>query len=129
MKLKNLEGKVVTVDTRQTTFPLRGELASKSKIQFACGQLIKSKFPADTILEEFSLPGNSTLFLDFYLPSRKIAFEIQGRQHKEYVPFFHGSPAGFKEAVGRDTAKRRWCEINGITLYAIDSIKDLAELL
>ena len=40
--------------------------------------------------------------------------EVHGRQHYEYVPFFHVNKLGFVKSKLRDSDKREWCEINDI---------------
>lgn len=128
MKVKDLSGKEHHLDVRASTYKIKSEKASKSKIQYACGQLIKKKFPLDVILEEVAIPGEK-LYIDFFLPVKRIAFEIQGNQHDEYVPFFHGSPKGFEESQTRDQRKLRWCEINEIQLFTVKSEKEMRSVL
>lgn len=60
------------------------------------------------------------MFADFILPSRKLAVEVQGRQHATYVPHLHGSKAGFAKSQLRDRNKRAFFELNGITLVTLD---------
>jgi hypothetical protein len=128
MKVKDLNGKLHNLDVRQTQNKLKDELAAKSKFQYEAGQIIKKKFGMEIILEEVKVPGHD-LYIDFLLPNKRIAFEIQGRQHGEYVQHFHKSPEGFKQSIKRDTDKKRWCEINGINLYYVHSIQGLLESL
>lgn len=128
MKVKDLAGREHNLDTRQTLYGLKTEFACKSKIQYACGQLIKARFPLDIILEEVPLPG-MRLYLDFLLPSKRIAFEIDGGQHGEYNAFFHKSQANFQEAIQRDSRKEQWCQLNEIELYRTSSIEDMKRIL
>lgn len=128
MKVKDLSGKEHHLDIRASQYKMKTEKSSKSKIQFACGQLIRKKFPFDVILEEVSIPGEK-LYIDFLIPQKRIAFEIQGRQHESYVPFFHGSESGFDESLKRDSRKKHWCEINDIELYTTDSENGMREIL
>lgn len=82
--------------------------------------ILKELYPLDLILEEVFLPGSYGLFADFYLPARKKMVECQGRQHYEYVHHFHGDKMKFGRGKVRDANKRQWCEINGITLIALN---------
>ncbi len=107
---------------------MRSEAACKSKIQYECGQLIKTKFPHDPILEEFRIPGYNFI-IDFFLPVRRIAFEINGRQHDEYVPYFHKSKDGFKASQIRDKEKKDFCVKNDFQYYKVDSVQEMKELL
>lgn len=128
MKLIGLDGKPLLLDVRQSQYPMRTESSCKSKIQYECGQLIKEKYPHDTILEEFTVPKHG-IIIDFFLPVAKIAFEIQGRQHEEYVPFFHKSKKGFKDAVSRDSKKKEFCLKNDINYISVQSTEELRRIL
>ena len=57
-----------------------------------------------------------TLFVDRVLESYRIAFEIDGRQHSEFVAHFHGDAQGFKESQARDSLKTQWLEANGYSI-------------
>ena len=60
----------------------------------------------------------------YYLPQRKIAFEIQGEQHSEMNPFFHDSVEDFEKQLHRDEIKELFCELNNIKLIKLHSIKE-----
>lgn len=128
MKLKGLDDKYHNVNIGQNTYPMKSEDACKSKIQYRCGQLIKSRFPGEVILEEFSIPGGR-LYLDFFLPRLKLAFEIHGEQHDTFNGFFHGNIQGFHKSKTRDSNKSYWCKVNGIRLYEIRTEDELQGLL
>lgn len=129
MKIKGLDNKDYVLNTAQSKHRMRSEKTCKSKLQYEIGQLIKNKYPMDTILEEVSLPGSSGLFVDFLIPSRRMAFEIQGRQHGEYVPFFHGDKRGFLDSKARDYNKELWCELNNIQLVYFSTSSEAEEFL
>jgi hypothetical protein len=128
MKFQGLDRKIYSLNVKSLYSPLRTEAACKSKFQYQCGQIIKEKFPLSIILEELKLPGHNLVF-DFFLPLEKLVFEIDGEQHEEYVPFFHGSKKGFIKARNRDDDKSRLCEINGWELIRIKSVEELREIL
>jgi len=65
------------------------------------------------------------LELDFYLPDVKIGIEVQGRQHYEYVPFFHGTEEDFYKQQQRDEIKRELCEQHGVHFYEVYTIADI----
>lgn len=67
--------------------------------------------------------------LDFYIPELAIAIEVQGRQHSEYVPFFHGDEAGYQAQQQRDRVKAEACERLGITLYEVYGPDDWQQVL
>ena len=63
---------------------------------------------------------NSCLELDGYNPSLNLAFEYQGLQHYQYVPFFHRNGIkDLKKTQERDAIKRERCAKNGIDLIEI----------
>lgn len=121
MKVKDFYGK-------QTTWNLAKYVGkinqNPSSLHLKARQLLKEKFPACQILEEVYLP-NEQLYLDFYIPTFGLAVEIQGRQHKEFVPYFHGNDKkNFHKAVGRDKRKAEWCLNNGIDLIYFEENED-----
>jgi hypothetical protein len=113
-------------DIRESKWPLKSEAACRSKIQHMVGKLIKKKYPLDPILEDVSLP-RSRLSLDFFLPQRRIAVEVQGVQHKEYTPFFHKTKSSFDDQLKRDEEKELFCELNNINLIYINNEQEAVE--
>ncbi len=81
------------------------------------GEIVSRLYPHDRMYEEVVLPDG--LVLDLLVPTMRLVIECQGRQHDEFVPFFHGSRSGFHRAQDRDTRKRRWCELNGLHLIEV----------
>lgn len=59
--------------------------------------------------------------LDFYIPSKNVAIECQGRQHFEPVKCFGGLEE-FKNVIKRDDEKRTLCEENGIKLLYFSNL-------
>ena len=53
--------------------------------------------------------------LDIYVPTEKVAFEYQGKQHFEPVEFF-GGETSFEKTKERDAIKLRKCRANGVRL-------------
>lgn len=45
--------------------------------------------------------------------------EFDGRQHYEYVPYFHKNHSGFLRQKERDRRKNKYCLMHGITLIRI----------
>lgn len=118
MKFLTIKGREVRIDLRQSRYPIRSRVASRSKGQFHLGQQLQKVFVGTVILEEFSLP-DSRLSLDFFVPARNVAFEFQGQQHDEFNPFFHASKEDFVSQKRRDTEKQQWCSLNGVTLVEV----------
>lgn len=101
-----------------------------SKLQKFTATTLYQEFPHLTIKENYwpewlQNPDGGFLELDFYLPEIKIAIEVQGKQHYEYVPYFHGNYDGFLAQLKRDQIKRDTCAIEGIRLIEIDNEQDL----
>lgn len=49
-----------------------------------------------------------------------IAFEVNGIQHYEFVPYFHGDESGLKYAIEKDEFKKEACLKNGVVLHSFD---------
>jgi hypothetical protein len=60
--------------------------------------------------------------LDGYNEELKIAFEYQGLQHTEYIPFFHGSIEAFESQKTRDRIKRTLCKKNRVRLMIVPQV-------
>lgn len=63
--------------------------------------------------------------IDFFIPSKDIAIEYNGRQHYEEVKFFCSTSANQKQSTleyiqTNDKRKAKWCQDNGVELIVID---------
>lgn len=56
---------------------------------------------------------------DFYLVNKNIIIEFDGKQHDEYIPYFHKTKKAFEELVKRDKLKDKYAKDNGIKLIRI----------
>lgn len=110
----------ITWDTKQSSYPMKSEASCRSKKQYKVGQILKARYPLDPILEDITIPG-TRLSLDFFLPQRNLAVEVQGEQHNEFNPFFHDTKSDFHAQQNRDLEKRLFCELNNITLLEFTS--------
>lgn len=63
--------------------------------------------------KRFSWLGGKSL--DFYIPSKNVAIECQGRQHFEPIDFFGGVDK-FKEETKRDKEKKKQCMEHNVRL-------------
>jgi hypothetical protein len=87
--------------------------------------LLKQIFQYDNIYEEVILPGikteinNRPLIIDFYINAPKIAVEVQGEQHYNFVSFFHTNKLEYFRAKKLDALKHKWCNINNIRLVIL----------
>lgn len=59
------------------------------------------------------------LELDMYNDELGLAVEMQGRQHYQYTPYFHGSFDKFRHQQYRDVIKKLLCEKHKINLICI----------
>ena len=98
---------------------IKWEGKSRSKIQFKAKQFLKRHWLHHIVFEEFPVAGTK-LTLDLYNANKKIAVEVQGKQHTKYVPFFHqGNKANYISQLKRDQDKLSFCKLNDITLIEI----------
>lgn len=118
MRFKTLFGATRTVK-KAKNYLIDWDAPSRSKIQFRAKQFLKKYWKSHIVFEEFPVAG-SKLSLDFYNANKKIAVEVQGKQHTKYVPFFHGkNKINYINQLKRDNDKLEFCEINEIKLIEI----------
>jgi hypothetical protein len=91
---------------------------SRSKRQKAVKKFLHSYWKDHIVFEEFPIVGTRMSF-DFYNANKKIAIEVQGRQHTQYVPFFHGNKMNYLSQLRRDQQKLEFCKLNKIKLIEI----------
>jgi len=97
---------------------------SRSKFQQEVKFFLYPFWKGHVVYEEFPVVGTK-MTLDFVNLTSRIAIEVQGSQHSEYNKFFHGKEANnYYNQLHRDLEKKRWCELNKITLVEIHP-KDL----
>ena len=122
--------KVVGLNDREYTWNLNKyettqakDRSSRSKFHLLARELIYETYPSYIVLEEVKLPGSTTnkasLYLDFFIPNLKLAFEVHGQQHYKFTPFFHKHRADFLLGQHRDRNKILWCENNEIDLVVL----------
>jgi hypothetical protein len=88
-------------------------------------QILKELYPCEVILEEVPIKvAGTTLYADFLLRGPAIVVEVQGKQHGEFVEFFHKTQKGFIKSKGRDRQKVEWCKLNGFELIEVGPEKD-----
>ena len=120
MKFIDTRGREHSVDIRPSKWARRASGEGRGKFQSEVGNILSEIFPGDVICEEFPCSGEN-LSLDYFVPRKKVAVEVQGRQHYQFVEFFHGDKDGFEKQQKRDTRKEEWCKLNGIRLVKIDT--------
>jgi hypothetical protein len=129
MKMYDVDGNFVNADIRESRYPLKG--ISKSALQGKAAIKLRESYPYASILEEFQVPG-SQMTVDFFVPSQGLVVEVDGRQHEEFVPFFHGDKSTsrkFVEQVNRDGRKELWAQNNKFKMVRITEESQLEILL
>lgn len=92
---------------------------SRSKFQFKVKKFLKKYWENHIVFEEFPLVGTKMSF-DFYNSNKKIAIEVQGKQHTSYTPFFHGNnKVNYLSQLSRDKQKLEFCHLNNLTLVEV----------
>lgn len=123
---------ITGLDGKQTKWKILTKKASnrpKSGLHLSARTLLRLIYPTLDILEEVTVPirQGQKVFLDFYLPLYKIAVEVHGRQHYEFVSHFHNNHYEFMLACKRDNEKKEWCELNNIQLVELPYNEDINE--
>lgn len=128
MRFKTLTGSIRTVK-KAKNYLIEWDGKSRSKIQYNAKQFLKKYWSKHIVFEEFPVAGTK-LSLDFYNANKKIAVEVQGKQHTKYVPFFHGkNKINYLNQLKRDRDKLKFCELNDIELVEIYDGDELSEKL
>jgi hypothetical protein len=63
--------------------------------------------------------GKYNLEIDCFNEELRLGVEYNGRQHYEYVPFFHTSKEAFYNQKYRDKLKGIYCKDSGVTLIEV----------
>ena len=127
MRLYNLKGKLQS--KLVSKYLIGWNKKSRSKIQFKVKQFLKPYWENHVVYEEFPVYG-SRMKVDILNATKKIAVEVNGRQHSSFNAFFHNnSRAKYLASIKRDVEKREWLEKNGFTLIEIeeDEVAQLSE--
>jgi len=90
-----------------------------SKLQSEIFKTIREVFDA-SCYQEVTFPWNMFYRYDIVIPEYKVIFEVDGRQHHTYVPFFHKSKAEFQRQKKNDVKKSKIAEDNGYRVFRIN---------
>lgn len=107
----------------------KARITHKSSLHLAARDVIVSVFPTLQVLEEvpITLRRSETLYLDFYLPLKKLCIEVHGEQHYKFVPYYHNNILSFLKSQKRDREKEEWCNNNGITYVVFPFDKQITD--
>ena len=128
MKFIDTKGREWKIDIRPSRWPRKAIGKGRGKFQSEVGEILAERFPTELILEEFPCKGDG-LVLDFFLPRRMLAVEVQGSQHNAFNPFFHADKSAFLASKVRDKRKAKWCLINDIALIKIEWGENILNML
>jgi hypothetical protein len=118
------------VSKRRKELPPRIKNESRGETQ--CKRVVESIFgvPFEKTRPDFlnNHVTKNNLELDCYNADLKIAVEFDGRQHYEFVPFFHRNEDAFRAQQYRDYMKQKKCEENGILLIRVPYTTTLEQI-
>ncbi len=123
MKFKTLYGKEKLLKNA-SKYLINWRKKTRSKFQDEVKKFLKPFWEGDFVFEELRLVDTRMTF-DFYNANKKIAIEVQGKQHTKFIPFFHGTRSEFLQQLKRDSKKLEFCEMNGIKLIEIYDTSEL----
>jgi hypothetical protein len=97
-----------------------GDEKKKSKLFQRAINVIRKIYPGDMVCSELYLQGcSSKLYLDIYLPLRRLAIEVDGSQHSTINSHHFKSKLEFYKAQRRDSEKTDFLELNNISLVRL----------
>lgn len=95
----------------------KGEAECRRALQYLFGKPFNKARP--NFLRNPVTGGSFNLELDCYQEDLRLAVEYSGRQHYEYIPYFHRNKEAFLNQKYRDHMKAQMCKENGINLVII----------
>ena len=118
MRLRSITGRLVNRNVSK--YLIDWGKKSRSKIQFTTKQFLKGYWKNHIVYEEFPVYG-TRLKVDILNATKKIAVEVNGRQHSTFNKFFHGgSRQKFLQSIKRDCQKLNWLESNNFEVIEIE---------
>ena len=118
MRLYNIKGRLVSKKVNK--YLINWDKPCRSQVQFDVKQFLKNYWVNQVVYEEFPVYG-TRLKVDLLNATRRIAIEVQGRQHSSFNPFFHSnSRLKYLESIKRDFIKREWLEKNNFIVVEIE---------
>lgn len=115
MKILNIRGREVNINPRRYLIDWDRAV---SKPQKAVKDFLRPFWEGGYCLEEFRIPG-SLLRVDLLNVSRGMVVEVSPKRSHAYNAFFHGSLAGYREALKRELDKQGWAESAGFQYIEI----------
>ena len=118
MRLYNIKGRLQKKSVSK--YLINWNKKSRSKVQFKTKKFLEPFWKGHIVYEEFPVYG-SRMTVDILNATKKLAVEVQGKQHGEFNKFFHNnSRLKYLEGIKRDIKKAEWLENNGFILLEIE---------
>ena len=118
MRLLNINGRPQKKNVSK--YLIKWNKKSRSKVQFKTKKFLEPFWKGQIVYEEFPVYG-SRMTVDILNATKKLAIEVQGKQHGEFNKFFHNnSRLKYLEGIKRDIKKAEWLESNGFILLEIE---------
>tara|TARA_R110000744_G_scaffold6300_3_gene22131 strand:- start:366 stop:839 length:474 start_codon:yes stop_codon:yes gene_type:complete len=118
MRLYNIYGKQQSKNV--TKYLIDWNKKSRSKVQFQTKSFLKPYWENCIVYEEFPVFG-SRMSVDLLNATKKIAIEVQGKQHSSFNKFFHNnSRSKYLDGIKRDYEKSVWLKNNNFILIEIE---------
>jgi|TARA_R100000808_G_C2120667_1_gene132030 hypothetical protein len=118
MRLFNINGRLQKKSVSK--YLINWNKKSRSKVQFKTKKFLEPFWKGHIVYEEFPVYG-SRMTVDILNATKKLAIEVQGKQHGEFNKFFHNnSRLKYLEGIKRDIKKAEWLESNGFILLEIE---------
>lgn len=95
----------------------KGEIECRRVLE----KIFKLPFPKKrpSFLQNTVINNGYNLELDCFNQDLKIAVEYNGRQHYDFIPFFHKNKDAFQNQQYRDYLKKSLCKKNNIILISV----------
>lgn len=125
-------------DTPKKNKHKKTKRSSDSRGEIECRRVLESLFKRPfkkerpSFLRNDALDNGMNLELDCYNRELKLAVEYNGRQHYQFIPFFHKNKDAFQNQKYRDFIKKQRCKEHNITLITVPytiKIKDIRSFL
>ena len=118
MRLYSTSGRLVNKNVNK--YLIDWEKKSRSKIQFKVKQFLKEYWENHIVDEEFPVYG-TRMKVDFLNATKKIAIEVNGKQHSSFNKFFHGnSRQKYLQSIKRDHKKFEWLQSNDFEVIEVE---------
>jgi len=99
------------------------KVVKESKGEIECRRVLENYFKRSFKKARPNIMNNEVtnfnLEIDCFCPELMIGCEYNGRQHYEYIPFFHRNKDAYQNQKYRDYMKRNLCNKHGIRLIEV----------